>query len=744
MWFFNWFSENSTGEREPLLPRHEPYDAATQRLIRKRLRLYFARQALLDGYMPSTEQLVDHLRTIYAADFLNPDPSQIGPSGQQFIKDAKRCINRLITLLVEKNKNNALQDIIWLLSRQGEDVKPDNAVAMEGVKDVQGGLALLALALTKPELRLFLQDLSIIGRILIADEGTDLCSAAAKLTEQPHATNGKAPSRFVEQDQSQQVGDVLNRFQNEAEVAIDSVTQQLTGAESFGIHPEGKNTSFKRIKETITELRKQGDYEATVSAVTELIKNYGAEQGQASDEGGNSAETAAGWEFRNKELRLTVPKLWDFSKKFGDIREWQALEQRLCDTADLLKPEPHLSAFRETAADFVHCLLMDPKFFETSILSIQEFRKKLVAQCAQPEALRSIDALLSQFSVTVESACKDQSFLEFYSSMQILKESISSAHRDSQSTLLIDLHQVIIPLLIRHLQSIPIERLGISVPEVDLLLENVILQPAANTSSLLPANILLTIQNDVSLKKVHAKRAQAGFRTMAKLTTAGLNTRAVDFGYWIQVHPIALLPPFVDTGIASFQLDERGIDITVDLEFTHSPKEQLIILHGVRAVIYKLDYTLKSGNKWAIAWWLMKPFLKHMIRRLLEKKIAEDIVLAVHNLNRIVLFARTRLKGSRQFDINDATHVLRALFCNINTINYPSTEQRYVDASHHRPDVFLDCHTPGGAAQIWKDEARKASQVSSDNWRCAVFDAVRGSAQAWTAVPPTGSSVPTQ
>lgn len=136
MWPFNQcFGEDDSAEREPLLPQHEPQDTIAQRLLRDKLRLHFVREAFRFGYMPSTEQVVANLRTLNAADFMNPKRTELGPSGELFLKDIKRCINQLITVLLEKNTDDALQDIIWLLPKQGDTVKSDIAIAGQGMQD---------------------------------------------------------------------------------------------------------------------------------------------------------------------------------------------------------------------------------------------------------------------------------------------------------------------------------------------------------------------------------------------------------------------------------------------------------------------------------------------------------------------------------------------------------------------------------------------------------------------------------
>lgn len=611
------------------------------------------------------------------------------------------------------------------------------------VTAMKGGLAFSTLVLTNPELRLFLKDLSSIGRIMVSTGTGNFASAAAQV-----AAKGKQPEQQIDERagkneqlqaaanaKAQEFADGMSRFQDEAEAALGSVTDQLTGAATSILNAEGKRALLNRIKDTIIELRNQKDYDATVLAITETIKNYGSDEEQINGKGGASLNAAAPRQFGNQELKLTVSKIWDFFRKFGDVHEWERLEDRLCELADKLKPDPHFSDFRESVAVFVHHLLTDPQFVDTIDVSIQDFRAKLESQGAQPEALKSLDALLRQIPVTIQSASEDKTVLEFLKSLNTLKKRISLGYRDPESTLLSDLQQVIIPLLLRHLQVIPLERLEISVPEVDLLVENVVLQPAWTTSSFLPNNFLVSIRNDISLKKIHAKRAETRFRTTAKITTTGFSARATDLGYWIQVHPSSLLPPFVDAGIASFQLDERGIDVTLDLEIARGTRDQFLILHGVRVVVYKLDYTLRSENQWYTMWWLMKPFLKHMIRRLLEKKIAEKMVEVVKNLNHRILLARDCLRDSENFDINDAMRVLRALTASFESEN----PEEAAAAEHYRPGVFAGRHTPGGASQIWKDETQRAILGSGDSWRSAVFNAIAVSTQAPTRADEMGT-----
>lgn len=69
------------------------------------------------GFMPSTEQLIVNLRTLIAADVLNPDNPDLSDSGRLLLKYVKRWLTEFIEGLRHKNNNDEIQDFIWFLSK---------------------------------------------------------------------------------------------------------------------------------------------------------------------------------------------------------------------------------------------------------------------------------------------------------------------------------------------------------------------------------------------------------------------------------------------------------------------------------------------------------------------------------------------------------------------------------------------------------------------------------------------------
>jgi hypothetical protein len=103
-------------EQEPLLPQYDD-DTSLQRRLHQKLHTYQMLRALSKGFMPSNEQAIVSLRTLLAADMLNPDNTGLSDSGQALVHYTKQWLKQLIELLQHKNANDQIQDFIWYLAQ---------------------------------------------------------------------------------------------------------------------------------------------------------------------------------------------------------------------------------------------------------------------------------------------------------------------------------------------------------------------------------------------------------------------------------------------------------------------------------------------------------------------------------------------------------------------------------------------------------------------------------------------------
>ena len=111
---FGWRKKD--GDHEPLLPQYQD-DTTLQAELHQKLHSYQMIRALSRGYMPSNEQLIINLRTLLAADLLNPDNPDLSDSGRILVKLTKQLLHESIDLLQHKNNGDQIQDFIWFLTK---------------------------------------------------------------------------------------------------------------------------------------------------------------------------------------------------------------------------------------------------------------------------------------------------------------------------------------------------------------------------------------------------------------------------------------------------------------------------------------------------------------------------------------------------------------------------------------------------------------------------------------------------
>ncbi|WEW57879.1 hypothetical protein PRK78_003346 [Emydomyces testavorans] len=727
------------GETQPLLPQHEA-NTHLQRELQDKLHGYEIVRAVYSGFMPSSAQIVSHLRAVLVSDFLNPDNPTLSHAGRQLARDCRAWIRVFIDVLRDKNGDDQLQEVIWNFSRSKASIdtsdlagrvslaktRADTAAAYESLRTVAG------LLMTNVDFRLLVGDLTTVSRQIFADTASSVSAAAAKVSEQVEPSEEQKDAiggNGAQEEQPPTTEDVVQEAERVADVtkngikqtgrdAISSTERNLTG--------DQKQSLMQRIKQTVSGLRKREDYTNSADTISQIAQHYAMIYYRAI--GSTVTEVEEDVEV-NQELNEAIKKLWAFLSSFGNRDDWKLLEEKF---QKLMKNYQNDEKFKETfenVGSTLFSLLTDPDFYDSADESIDKLRAQLKEATADSD--QDLIAFYDQLKQTAYSVSQDESIAKLIAATKKILGRLMAAFRDEGGRLPADALHIFLPLFIRAIQHIPIPRLEISVPEMDLLLENVILEPGhtIHCSSFLPYRVLLTTTNNLELRKVHSKETTTEMTNIVNITMNGLNVSAQEFGYWIRVHSPPYLPYFGDEGIASFALDQRGIDISLEIEIGRQRLEQVFTLRAVHVHIHKLDYTVRKSS-WAFLWWMVKPFVKHMVRRTLEKKIAEQIVAAARALNRELVFMRERLRAARIADPENFVTFVRAALARMTPQPDPNVYVR-VGIDVHREDVFKDVYTPASLMKIWHAEGERTGEFvdAGDEsggvgltWRNRIFD----------------------
>jgi hypothetical protein len=584
-----------------------------------------------------------------------------------------------------------------------------------------------SLLLTNSDFRVFLNDLNVVGREVFKDTAFALSGVAKEAGKkiEPSETEQKtlkepgtdAAPPPTTADLSQEVAEVAKVVGKGTKQVVskaeDSLVDKLTGDEG--------DTLLWRLKRTITNLRQKRDYSESVSVLSLLLKRYAVAYSRVAEDTMGAVERDVN---PNPALERAVKNFWAFLSSFGDHEEWKQLEDRFHKVMEHSRKDPEFEDLLNDMGNSLQKLLMDPSFLEHADEKFSELRTKSRAVGNESSLRQDVDKFFEQAQKTFHALTQDQDIAKLVKTTTKLFNVLSPRNAYANQDLITDAINVFVPLFIQAIQYIPIPRLEVSTPEVDLLLENLIIEPGKtiNHTSFLPFRFKVETYNDLQIWK-------ARFRTASKVTSKmtikidGLSLRAEEIGFLLRAHTGILR--LADEGIASFELDERGIDIHLDVEIAKDRMDSLLTLNAVRVNIHKLTYTLRK-SKFSFFGWILKPLLRPVIRKVMEKQLATAIADAIHAANRELLFVRERLRATRIADPDDLKTFLKAVLTRLTPAEDPDLYTR-VGVAAPSKGVFKGKYAPGSLVKLWDEEGRKASERIDDEWdeggwRNEVFD----------------------
>ncbi|KAK1783407.1 hypothetical protein QBC45DRAFT_87076 [Copromyces sp. CBS 386.78] len=721
-------------EEAPLLSHYDD-DTSLQRQLHQKLHTYQMLRALSKGYMPSNDQAITNLRTLLSSDILNPDNSGLSDSGRALTFYSKKWITQLIQLLEHKNSKDQIQDFIWYLSKARVSVdmehiaeratkaraRADTAAAYKSIQTVG------SLLLTNSDFRLFLSDLGVVSREVFRDTAFALSAASKEAGKRlepskeeresvakpgnDETTDKPAPQDL--QDQAAEVGEVLgDAVTTVAQEAESSIVDKLQGDET--------DTLLYRLKQAVTKLRDRRDYSDSVSTLSLLLKRYAMVYSRIARDTLNAADEDV---YRNPETDKALENFWLFIKSFGEQKEWEELETRFKLVMDHGQSDPEFEKLIGELGNAAQEMFTDPSFFDHAEERFQDLRDQS-RQLASRSSLRDdIDGLLSQLQSTFQSVMRDRDISGLLKTSATIGKILSPKHHYTNTDLVADSINVFVPLLIQAINYIPIPRLEISTPEIDLLLENLILEPGRtiNYTSFFPYKLRIETLNDIEIRKARFRTTSA-MKSLVRIKIDGLSVRAEEIGFWMKAHTGLLR--YTDEGIASFAMDERGMDLEIDVEVGRDRMDSILSLRSVRCEIHKLDFTMRQSK---LSWlaWLFKPFMKPVIKKTVEMQVAMGIAESLRFANREILFARERLRATRIADPDDLKTFFKAVLARLTPPDNPDLNVR-VGVTDPGRGVFDGVYAPGSIVKLWNEEATQASQRirenEQDGWRNSVFD----------------------
>jgi len=722
-------------DREPLLPQYAD-DTVLQRQLHQKLHSYQQIRALTKGFMPSTEQVIVNLRTLLAGDLFNEDSPDLSDSGRLLVKHTRQWVQQFIDFLRNKNDRDQVQDLIWFLSKsrirvdvsdlaaraQKSKARADTLAAYSSLKTV-GSLMLM-----NNDFRTLLADLNVVGREVFRDSAFKLSEVAAdsakklepsdrdkQLVAQPGADKelGAPTGEELGNEVVDVAGTVAVGGKEVIQTAAQSTSDKLSGEEG--------RTLLNRLKQTIIGLRRRPDYNESVSTISLLIKRYAFLYSRAASE---AVEVAAEDTSKNAEMDRAMHNAWLFITSFGNKLDWQKCEELWEKVLEHKDKDPEFESVMVDVGNSFQKMLTDPEFLDNAPAKIEELKEKS-KEIGQDSSLHEdVQALLQQVQLTLSGVIHDEDVHKLLDTTSRLFKVLSPTNQATNPELIQDTVRVFVPLLVNLIQYLPIPRMEISTPAIDLLLENLIIEPGTtvNKTSFLPYRLKIETYNDIDIYRTHTLQTATKSTNLVTIKLDGLSLRADEVGFWMRLHSGIL--QLKDEGIASFALDERGIDIHIDVEICQERLEQILTLKAVRVHIHKLNYqTRKSKFTWI--GFLLKPLLRPILRKTLEKQLADSLAEFFHSANRELLYARERLRATRISQPDDLMTFFKAVAARLTPEEDPETYSR-IGLTQPGKGVFKGVYAPGSIVKVWNEEGARAGErvdeFDAGGWRNEIFD----------------------
>jgi len=297
-----------------------------------------------------------------------------------------------------------------------------------------------------------------------------------------------------------------------------------------------------------------------------------------------------------------------------------------------------------------------------------------------------------------------------------------------------DLTEVILPAVFEKVAYIPVPRIEYSDPQVDAVIENLVLE----SDNFMPNVLEIASENYFrwGRKKIASKNKHA-----FEVKVAGVQCDLRDVSYFVKRKKG--FPSMSDTGVANLILAQDGLSFRLKMRTADNKDSQnFLLVDKVDVDVKHLKVTL-SQSKHKLLFNLFKPLMLHVLKPALQKAIEKAIKDYVDKLDRILFLVK-----------QEADKALEEVAQNPEAA--PNVYQRYFDAAKSQilqakkkaedvvadktvnyavtkeDSIFPDIHLAGGIstkATEYKEMARKG-----DKWESPVFSI--GSASKSSNIPP--------
>ncbi|RYC56817.1 DNA ligase (ATP) [Xylaria longipes] len=764
--------------------------------INRKLQFYGIINAFQLGKVPSNEQIDVALNSFISSRALSNPSKRLSAEGRELVADFVDVVKHAQKLLLSKNEGNLLQDFIWQthqfdatsISTPNSPLTKDEA-KQHGDKALEGMRTLGTLLITNGQFRKLLSDASILIRDMAGDAATN---AATKVRpsedrlnqmdlpaddntwhEAPNLSKENVRSQLQSVYKSSPVADARDTANKTFEGArqpdgsldpqagvqtgTGAVSEKIDANTSEDDRQAAKNTAAEyrrrareyldrkvpqerreqtiwRLKKMVIECQQHPDYQQAITTLLDLAERYG-KHGRSVTTGGAGTvkQTRSAFAAAEADLKTLIER---FANGTSTDDLWSSINT-LYEDAD---KDPDLRNWFKSMDTYIRKCLQQQGYILDDDCNRQWHHLYDRGNFLLRERYRShTDRIVDEVKFLADQFDQDPQNKAFSASLQKLFGDLGHDENGKpqfKPHLIKDLTEVIIPAAFENVAYIPIPRIEYSDPQIDAIVENLVLE----SDNFMP-NVLEVASDNFfrwGRKKIASKRQNS---IDVKVSGVQMDLRDVSF----YVKRKKGFPSITDQGVANLFMGGEGFSFHMKLS-SADPKDRqhFFKVEKVDVDVKHLNVKLvKSNHKLLFS--LFKPVMLKVLRPVVQKTAEKQIKDQFNQLDQTLYLIKQEadraLEEARADPQNAPTIYSRYLNAAQKQmlLNKQKAEQAAAKMADKKVNVaitkedsaFPSVHLPGGIsskATEFRELARKG-----EKWESPVFSI--GSSGKSTDIP---------
>ncbi|GAO13492.1 uncharacterized protein UV8b_05758 [Ustilaginoidea virens] len=761
--------------------------------INRKLQIYGIFSAFKLGKVPSNDQIDVALNSFLASKALNNPPSELSEDGKTLVADTRDVVRLAKNLLLSKNEGNLVQDFIWQTTQfDPKSVQSPNApinkdqIERDGDEALQGLRTLGTLLITNGQFRKLLSDAVVLFRDMVGDAATNAAGRIRPSEDQLsqidrpaedntwHEKPDFSKDKLKSQAKELYGGDVKKDARDIANTTADAALPR--GADSRGVdHTAGRdalktnaqqkidqnldqetknkikkrNEEYRRktkeyfskkmpeerkdqiifrLKKMVLECQQHPDYSRAIQTLLRLAETYGAHgRSLGKDSQGTAQQARSGFAAAEADLRTLIER---FANGTSTSALWESIGQIYKD-ADR---DPELKDWFKQMDTFVRRCLLEQGYILDESSNREWDRIYEKGRFLLRDKYRThTDRVMDEAKFIADQFDKDPQNKAFGEAVQRLLTHLGNDARGKSAFkphLVKDLTEIIIPAALVNMNYIPIPRIEYSDPQVDAIIENLVLE----SDNFMPnvAEVASEHYFRWGRKKIASKR-----HNVIDVKVAGIQMDLRDVSFY--VNRKSGFPSLTDKGVADIILPGNGLSFRMKVATAEKSDRQNIFKVDKVDVDFKgLKIKIKqSSHKLLFA--LVKPLALTLLRSPIQKAVEKAIKDECNKLDALLWQIKKEADAANAGDVEDKANFFKRY--------YDAAQKRYLEGKEKTKEVvtdkkvniamtaedsiFPDIKLPGGIsskATEYKELSRKG-----DKWESPVFSI--GSAKKSTDIP---------